>query len=41
MSADDNRALIHRFYEAFDRCDGDEMTRCYAPDARFSRPRLR
>ena len=38
MSADDNRALIRRFYEAFDRLDGDEMTRCYTDDARFHDP---
>jgi ketosteroid isomerase-like protein len=30
--------LIHRFYAAFDRRDGDAMAACYAPDARFSDP---
>ena len=34
----DNAALIVRFYEAFDRHDGDTMAACYAPDARFSDP---
>ena len=38
MAAEENRALIQRFYEAFDRCDGEEMSRCYAPDARFHDP---
>ena len=38
MSAEDNKRLIERFYEAFDRRDGDEMAACYAPDARFSDP---
>jgi ketosteroid isomerase-like protein len=38
MGADQNRALIERFYAAFDRRDGAEMSACYAPDARFSDP---
>jgi ketosteroid isomerase-like protein len=38
MSAEGNRALIERFYAAFDRGDGDAMAACYAPDARFSDP---
>jgi uncharacterized protein len=38
MGADENRALIERFYAAFDRRDGAEMSACYAPDARFSDP---
>jgi ketosteroid isomerase-like protein len=38
MSAAENKALIARFYEAFDRRDGDAMAACYAPDARFSDP---
>lgn len=38
MPAEDNRELIRRFYAAFDRGDGDEMTRCYAEDARFHDP---
>ena len=38
MAAEENRALIKRFYEAFARCDGEEMSRCYAPDARFHDP---
>src|SRR5215213_7311922 len=33
-----NRAVIERFYEAFDRHDGDAMAACYAPNARFSDP---
>lgn len=33
-----NAALIQRFYEAFDRHDGDTMAACYAPGARFSDP---
>lgn len=33
-----NDELIKRFYTAFDRGDGDEMARCYAPGARFSDP---
>ena len=38
VSAERNRALIKRFYDAFDRHDGDTMAECYAPDARFSDP---
>jgi ketosteroid isomerase-like protein len=38
MSAEQNRALIERFYAAFDRGDGDAMAACYASDARFSDP---
>lgn len=38
MSADVNRQLIHRFYDAFDRCDGETMAASYAPGARFSDP---
>jgi ketosteroid isomerase-like protein len=33
-----NRALIERFYAAFDRRDGDAMAACYAPDATFRDP---
>jgi ketosteroid isomerase-like protein len=33
-----NQALIERFYEAFDRHDGDAMAACYAPGARFHDP---
>lgn len=33
-----NEELLERFYSAFDRRDGAEMARCYAPDARFSDP---
>lgn len=33
-----NRALIERFYDAFNRRDGDAMAACYTPDARFSDP---
>ena len=36
--AADNRALIERFYEAFDRHDGNAMAACYAPNARFRDP---
>jgi ketosteroid isomerase-like protein len=36
--AADNQALIERFYEAFDRHDGDAMAACYAPNARFHDP---
>jgi ketosteroid isomerase-like protein len=38
MSASENKALIERFYEAFDRHDGDAMAAAYAPGARFSDP---
>jgi ketosteroid isomerase-like protein len=38
MAADANRALIERFYEAFGRCDGAEMTACYSDDAHFHDP---
>ncbi|HEY7256671.1 MAG TPA: nuclear transport factor 2 family protein [Solirubrobacterales bacterium] len=38
MSADDHRALIERFYEALGRCDGAEMTACYADEAHFRDP---
>jgi ketosteroid isomerase-like protein len=38
MSASDNKQLIERFYEAFDRHDGDAMAASYAPGARFSDP---
>ena len=33
-----NNALIERFYEAFDRHDGEAMAACYAPNARFHDP---
>jgi ketosteroid isomerase-like protein len=36
MTANDQ--LIQRFYEAFDRSDGDTMAACYAADAHFSDP---
>ena len=38
MSAEANRSLIERFYEAFGRCDGAEMTACYSDDAHFRDP---
>jgi ketosteroid isomerase-like protein len=38
VSADANRALIERFYEAFGRCDGAAMTACYSDDAHFRDP---
>ncbi len=34
----DNRALLQRFYAAFDRRDGAAMAACYAPGARFDDP---
>jgi ketosteroid isomerase-like protein len=33
-----NTQLLERFYEAFDRHDGDAMAACYAPTARFNDP---
>jgi ketosteroid isomerase-like protein len=36
--ADANRALIERFYAAFDRHDGEAMAACYAPNPRFRDP---
>jgi ketosteroid isomerase-like protein len=33
-----NDELIQRFYEAFNRKDGDAMAACYAPDAHFRDP---
>jgi ketosteroid isomerase-like protein len=33
-----NGALIERFYDAFDRRDGDAMAACYADDATFRDP---
>lgn len=36
--ANPNEELIERFYDAFDRHDGDAMAACYAPDARFDDP---
>lgn len=38
MSAEDNKLLIERFYEAFGRRDGETMAGCYALQARFSDP---
>jgi len=38
MAADADRALVERFYEAFGRCDGAEMTACYSDDAHFHDP---
>lgn len=38
MSADQHRALITRFYEAFQRRDGATMAACYHAEARFSDP---
>ncbi len=38
MSADANRELIERFYEAFGRCDGAAMSAFYASDAHFRDP---
>lgn len=33
-----NKALIHRFYQAFQQKDYQTMQACYAPDADFSDP---
>jgi ketosteroid isomerase-like protein len=38
VSAEANRDLIERFYEAFGRCDGAAMSACYLPDAHFRDP---
>ena len=38
MTAEANRALIERFYEAFGQCNGAAMTACYAPGAHFCDP---
>jgi ketosteroid isomerase-like protein len=38
VSADANRQLIERFYEAFGRCDGAAMSACYRDDAHFHDP---
>ena len=38
MSAEQNAALIQRFYEAFARRDAATMATCYHADARFSDP---
>ena len=38
MSAEQNAALIQRFYEAFARRDAAAMATCYHADARFSDP---
>ncbi len=40
-AADANRALIERFYRAFDEGDGDAMAACYSPRVRFSDPVFR
>jgi ketosteroid isomerase-like protein len=37
-AADDNRAVIDRFYTAFQRHDAATMNACYAPDVRFRDP---
>ena len=38
MSAADNRALLDRFYQAFQRFDAAAMNACYAPDVSFTDP---
>ena len=38
MAVEENRALIRRFYEAFDRHDGEAMAGCYTPDVTFEDP---
>jgi ketosteroid isomerase-like protein len=38
VSAEENKRLIERFYEAFDKHDGDAMAACYAPQVRFTDP---
>ena len=35
---DANSALITRFYQAFQRLDGEAMAACYTPDVLFSDP---
>jgi ketosteroid isomerase-like protein len=35
---DQNAELIQRFYDAFQRLDGEAMAQCYAPDVQFSDP---
>lgn len=37
-TAEENRALIKRFYDAFGQLDGAAMTACYAPGATFEDP---
>lgn len=37
-TAAENRRLIERFYEAFDRCDGETMAGYYLPEATFRDP---
>lgn len=36
--SDQNRELIARFYQAFNRLDGDAMAACYSEDVLFSDP---
>jgi ketosteroid isomerase-like protein len=36
--SDENADLIARFYEAFNRLDGEAMAACYTEDVRFSDP---
>ena len=36
--SEENRRLIERFYAAFDRCDGEEMSSLYADAAHFRDP---
>jgi ketosteroid isomerase-like protein len=38
VSAEANKALIERFYEAFGQKDGHGMSECYASDVHFSDP---
>jgi ketosteroid isomerase-like protein len=38
VAEEQNKELIRRFYEAFDRHDGEAMAACYAPNASFSDP---
>lgn len=38
MAAEENRELIRRLYDAFDRHDGETMAACYAPAATFEDP---
>jgi len=33
-----NEALLHAFYQGFQRRDAEAMAACYAPDATFSDP---
>jgi ketosteroid isomerase-like protein len=38
VAEEQNKELIRRFYEAFDRHDGDAMAACYTADPKFHDP---